>query len=397
MKGLRLGKVAQVVHGKYRRFYRPDVTLDMVFGQHVIDLRSDTVTQPSQLMRVAISEAEVGDDVYGEDPTVNRLQRKAANLFGKEAALFIPTTTMGNLIAVMSHCRSRGEEIIVGHKSHIYLSEQGSCAKFGGVHPRAVWNQDDGTFDLKELIQVIWAEDPHFTRSRLVCLENTHTKCGGKILPKGFLEDVNSLARENGLLVHLDGARFCNALVEYDEEPKEVAKLFDSLSICLTKGLGAPIGALLIGSKDLIQFGVRLRKVLGGGMRQAGVVGAAAEIALDQGQAQLKNDHQHAKMLASCISSLQSPLLSIHPDSVHSNIVIAAVDTSLIEPEDILMALAEGEPHIRALSMSSNDIRFVTHCDVTENDVISACHKIVETVRRLENQKRINFKRNLLN
>jgi len=371
------------------RSYRPDVTARHTADDaRVIDLRSDTVTQPSALMRVAMAEAEVGDDVYGEDPTVAALQKKAADLFGKESALFVPSGTMGNLIGVMSHCRSRGEEIILGHKCHLLLYEQGGVAQIGGVHPRAVWNKKDGTIDLKEIDDAVRDEDPHYPRTRLICLENTHNKCGGKVLPRAFLSDVRALATEKGLGVHLDGARFFNALAEYDEDPRDVAAAFDSLSVCLSKGLGAPVGSLLVGSEDLVTFGIRLRKVLGGGMRQAGVIAAAGQIAMDAGRRRLKEDHKHAKMLASCIADLSSPLISIDPSTVHTNIVICDVDVKTVDPAEILRRLAvvddKFQVSIRAGAMSASDIRFVTHVDVTHEDVQIAMLKIEKTIQELE-------------
>jgi len=371
------------------RSYRPDVT-----GRHaaddarVIDLRSDTVTQPSALMRVAMAEAEVGDDVYGEDPTVAALQKKASDLFGKESALFVPSGTMGNLIGVMSHCRSRGEELILGHKCHLLLYEQGGVAQIGGVHPRAVWNKKDGTMELKDIEDAVRDEDPHYPRTRLICLENTHNACGGKVLPRAFLSDVRALATEKGLGVHLDGARFFNALAEYDEDPRDVAACFDSLSVCLSKGLGAPVGSLLVGSEDLVTFGIRLRKVLGGGMRQVGVLAAAGQIAIDAGRRRLKEDHKHAKMLASCIADLSSPLISIDPSTVHSNIVICDVDVKTVDPAEILRRLAvvddKFQVSIRAGAMSASDIRFVTHVDVSYEDLQIAMLKIEKTIKELE-------------
>lgn len=335
-----------------------------------------------------MASAQVGDDVYGEDPTVISLQNSAASLLGKDAALFVPSGTMGNLIGVLSHCRSRGEEIILGHKCHLLLYEQGGVAQIGGVNPRAVWNQKDGTMKLDEIAGAIRDDDPHYPRTRLICLENTHNACGGKVLPRSFLTDVRALATEKGLHVHVDGARFFNALAEYDEDPKDVAASFDSISICLSKGLGAPVGSLLVGNHDLISFGVRLRKVLGGGMRQSGVIAAAGQIAIDSGRKRLKEDHTHAKMLASCISSLSSPLISIDPSSVHSNIVICDVNTNLVDPGKILESLAAIDNQflisVRAGGMSASDIRFVTHVDVSLEDIKYSMEKIEKTIKDLE-------------
>lgn len=388
LKGRVLDNSFQIVGS---RFYRPDVSKHGTSGgtgTKVIDLRSDTVTRPSMNMRAAMASAEVGDDVYGEDPTVNALQKSVASLFGKEAALFVPSGTMGNLIGVLSHCRSRGEEIILGHKCHLLLYEQGGVAQIGGVHPRTVWNQKDGTMNLDDLAGAIRDEDPHYPRTRLICLENTHNACGGKVLPRAYLSDVRALATENGIGVHLDGARFCNALAEYDDDPKDVAACFDSISICLSKGLGAPVGSLLVGSQDLISFGIRLRKVLGGGMRQAGVIAAAGQIAIDSGRKRLNEDHKHAKMLASCIADLSSPLVSIDPTTVHSNIVISDVNTNLVDPGKILERLAAVDEEfpipVRAGGMSASDIRFVTHVDVSLEDIDYAMEKITKTIKELE-------------
>lgn len=374
----------------WRRCYRPDASNNVCAwdGTKVIDLRSDTVTRPSALMRAEMAAAEVGDDVYGEDPTVTALQNKAASFLGKEAALFVPSGTMGNLIGVLSHCRSRGEEVILGHKCHLLLYEQGGMAQIGGVHPRAVWNLKDGTMALDDLAGAVRDDDPHYPRTRLICLENTHNACGGKVLPRTFLSDVRALATEKGVGVHLDGARFFNALAEYDEDPRDVAASFDSLSICLSKGLGAPVGSVLVGSQDLISFGIRLRKVLGGGMRQAGVIAAAGLVAIEDGRKRLREDHKHAKMLASCIADLSSPLISIDPSTVHSNIVICDVDTKLVDPGDILERLSAVDENfpvpVRAGGMSAADIRFVTHVDVSPEDIDFAMGKIAKTIKDLE-------------
>ena len=260
----------------------------------MIDLRSDTVTRPSRAMLEQMMAAPVGDDVYGDDPTVNELQRYAAELSGKEAALFLPTGTQANLVALLSHCE-RGEEYIVGQGAHNYLYEAGGAAVLGSIQPQPIDAAADGTLPLDKVAAKIKADDIHFARTRLLSLENTHN---GKVLPRDYLRQAWEFTRERGLSLHVDGARIFNALVEYGCELKEIAQFCDSFTICLSKGLGTPVGSLLVGDKAYITRANRWRKMTGGGMRQAGILAAAGLYALQNNVARLKEDHENAAWLA---------------------------------------------------------------------------------------------------
>ena len=306
-----------------------------------IDLRSDTVTQPTAAMRAAMHEAELGDDVFAGDPTVNALQERIAALLGKEAALFVPSGTQSNLVAIMSHC-GRGDEYIVGQMAHTYRWEGGGAAVLGSVQPQPLDHQPDGTLALRDIEAAIKPDDAHFARSRLLALENT---IGGKVLPMAYLKDATALARGRGLATHLDGARLFNAAVAIGGDPRatarEMASHFDSVSVCFSKGLGAPVGSALVGSREFIRGAHRWRKMLGGGMRQAGVLAAAAIHAL-------------AKRLAEGLAGL--PGLTVEPPQ--TNIVFADLQgpraTGLIEHLKSRGVLATGLYRLR----------FVTHLDV---------------------------------
>ncbi len=260
----------------------------------MIDLRSDTVTRPSEAMRQAMAHAEVGDDVYGDDPTVNALQALAAKMCGKEAALFLPTGTQANLVALLTHCQ-RGEEYIVGQKAHNYMYEAGGAAVLGSIQPQPLDMSADGSIALDKIAAAIKPDDIHFARTRLLSLENTHS---GKVLPLDYLQKAYALTREKGLALHIDGARIMNAAVAQGVELREITQYCDTLTICLSKGLGAPIGSLLVGSKEYIHRANRWRKMTGGGMRQSGILAAAAIYALENNVARLKDDHDNAQWLA---------------------------------------------------------------------------------------------------
>jgi len=291
-----------------------------------IDLRSDTVTQPTAEMRAAMANAIVGDDVYGEDPTVNRLQEMAATLMGKEAGLFVPSGTMGNLAAVLAHC-NRGDEIILGNKSHTFLSEAGGIAALGGVQPYQVPNLPDGTLRLEDIRAAIRSDDPHHPTTRLVSLENTHNRCGGVAIGKKYTETVGQLAHEHGLYLHLDGARIFNAATALGVSAAELAAPADSVTFCLSKGLSAPVGSVLCGSKEFIQRALRIRKQLGGGMRQAGVLAAAGIVALETMRDQLEQDHARARHLARGLAFI--PGLVLDPGTPHTNMVFLNLDESV--------------------------------------------------------------------
>ena len=259
-----------------------------------IDLRSDTVTQPSEAMRAAMARAEVGDDVYGDDPTVNRLQDKAAELFGFEAGLFAPSGTQTNLIALLNHC-ARGDEYLVGQEAHTYKYEGGGAAVLGSIQPQPIANQPDGSIALADIAAYIKPDDLHFARTRVLALENT---IGGRVLGQDYMAAATALAHARGLATHLDGARICNAAVKQGIGLRDAVKGFDSVSVCLSKGLGAPVGSVLLGSRAFVEQGKRWRKMLGGGMRQAGILAAAGLYALEHNVERLADDHANAARLS---------------------------------------------------------------------------------------------------
>jgi threonine aldolase len=284
----------------------------------IVDLRSDTVTQPTPEMREAMSKAQVGDDVYEDDPTVNKLQEMAAGMLGKEAALFVPSGTMGNLLALLTHCQ-RGDEVIVGGQSHIYLNEAGGMSALGGIHPRPIRNQADGTLALDEVRASIQSEDVHHTITRLVCIENTQNICGGVPLTADYTRQAGELAHANGLALHIDGARLFNAAVAQNVSAQELAAPADSVMFCLSKGLAAPIGSMLAGTAKFIKRARHLRKMLGGGMRQAGVVAAAGIVSLEMMIERLDEDHARARRLAESLRQVRGIVMD--KGSPHTNMV----------------------------------------------------------------------------
>jgi threonine aldolase len=288
-----------------------------------IDLRSDTVTQPTPAMRQAMAEAEVGDDVYGEDPTVNRLQEMAANLTGHEAGLFVSSGTQGNLIAILAHCQ-RGDEVILGKSAHTFLYEAGGISALGGVHSAQIPNQPDGTLALQDITAAIRPDDAHHPITRLVALENTHNRCGGTVLDAAYTQAVADLAHSRGLALHIDGARLFNAAIALGVPARELSAPADSVTFCLSKALCAPVGSVLTGSRDFIQRAHRLRKVLGGGMRQAGILAAAGIIALERMVKRLAEDHARAKTLAAGLRQL--PGIALDPGSPHTNMIFLTLD-----------------------------------------------------------------------
>lgn len=287
-----------------------------------IDLRSDTVTAPTPAMREAMYAAQVGDDVYGEDPTVNRLQELAAEKTGKQAALFVASGTMGNLVAVLAHC-DRGDEVILGHLAHTFLFEAGGVSALGGVHSHQIPNQANGTLALEDIRNAIRGDDDHFPVTRLVCLENTHNRCGGVALSAEYTRQVYNLARKNNLQVHLDGARLFNAAVAQGVSAAELAGPTDSVTFCLSKALCAPVGSVLCGSREFIRRAHRIRKQLGGGMRQAGVLAAAGIVALETMVDRLTEDHARARSLAARLQAL--PGLILDPGSPYTNMVFVSL------------------------------------------------------------------------
>ena len=283
-----------------------------------IDLRSDTVTKPTPEMREAMAEAEVGDDVYRDDPTVNRLEDLAASMLGKEAALFVPSGTMGNLIALLVHCQ-RGDEAIVGDKSHIYLNEAGGMSALGGIQPCPVPNQKDGTLALNDILASIRTEDVHHPITRLICLENTQNVCGGVPLTPAYTREVGELAHTNNLSLHIDGARIFNAAAAQNVSVKDLVDPADSVMFCLSKGLAAPLGSMLVGTKRFIARARHLRKMLGGGMRQVGIVAAAGIISLETMTKRLGDDHKRARILADGLKMI--PGIVLDAGTPYSNMI----------------------------------------------------------------------------
>jgi threonine aldolase len=330
-----------------------------------IDLRSDTVTLPTPAMRQAMAMAEVGDDVYGEDPTVNRLQNLAASLVGKEAGLFVPSGTMSNLTAVLAHCE-RGDEVILGNKSHTFLFEGGGISALGSVHSCQVPNQPDGTLALQDIQDAIRPDDVHHPITRLICLENTHNRCGGVTLSPEYTRLVGQIARQHDLRLHLDGARLFNAAVAQGVSAQELAEPADSVSICLSKGLSAPVGSVLCGSKPFIQRALRIRKQLGGGMRQAGILAAAGIVALETMVERLAEDHLRAKRLAAELRKL--PGLQTDPESPSTNMVFLNLEENVpLNTRELANRLAERG--IKVGVVGSRRFRLVTHYGIEDGDI----------------------------
>jgi threonine aldolase len=323
-----------------------------------IDLRSDTVTKPTPAMRAAMNAAEVGDDVFGDDPTINLLQERVADLVGMEAALFLPTGTQSNLVGLMAHCQ-RGEEYIVGQDAHTYKYEGGGAAVLGSIQPQPIENAADGTIPLEKIRAAVKPDDAHFARTRLIAIENT---IGGKVIPESYLAEVRAFAVSAGLNTHLDGARVFNAAVKTQCNVKQICAHFDSVSICLSKGLGTPAGSVLCGSKDFIKAGHRWRKMLGGGMRQAGILAAAGLYALEHNVERLAEDHDNATHLAQSLNAI-APLKVAMPQT---NILFVEVP-----PEDCVALGA----HVRdagVLAFISPRTRLVTHLDVSRAQIDAA-------------------------
>ncbi len=329
-----------------------------------IDLRSDTVTLPCPAMIEAIHRAELGDDVFGEDPTINRLETMAADRFGKEAALLVASGTMGNLASVLAHCR-RGDEVILGDQSHTFYYEAGGISALGGVHPHTVLNQPDGTMALTDIERAIRPDDVHFPRTSLICLENTQNRCGGVALSVEYTDAVADLARRHGLAVHLDGARIFNAAVALGVDVKALVENVDSVSFCLSKGLAAPVGSIVVGSADFIAELRRVRKLLGGGMRQAGIIAAAGIVALEQMVDRLAEDHNNAAKLAQGIA--ETPGLAVDLARVQTNIVYFDITSDMLTAKDLVAGLATR--CVKMLTVSSTCIRAVTHYGITAEDI----------------------------
>lgn len=344
-----------------------------------VDLRSDTVTKPTPEMREAMAEAEVGDDVYRDDPTVNKLEALAAERLGKESAIFVPSGTMGNLLALLVHCQ-RGDEVIVGDKSHIYLNEAGGMSALGGMQPCPIPNQKDGTLALDDIFSSIRTEDVHHPITRLICLENTQNICGGVPLTAEYTRQVGEIAHKNSLALHIDGARIFNSAVAQNVDVKELAAPADSVMFCLSKGLGSPIGSMLVGTERFVNRARHLRKMLGGGMRQVGIVAAAGILSLEKMVDRLSEDHKHAKRIAEGLRQIKG--IDVDENGPYSNMIYLNLskDTSIS-----MLQIAERLKEFGVLidAEDSRRLRLVTHYWIDEDGVeksVSAFREALQVV-----------------
>ncbi|MBM3143478.1 MAG: low-specificity L-threonine aldolase [Chloroflexi bacterium] len=341
----------------------------------IIDLRSDTVTHPTPAMREAMATAQVGDDVYGEDPTINQLQEMAAERLGKEAGLFVPSGTMGNLAAILAYC-NRGDEIILGNQTHIFLNEAGGIAALGGIHPYPIPNQPNGTLALDDIREAIRSDDPHHPITRLIALENTHNCCGGAVLTAEYTQAVADLAHANGLVLHLDGARIFNAATALDVDVASLVAPVDSVTFCLSKGLCAPVGSVLCGSKEFIARAHRVRKQLGGGMRQAGILAAAGIVALHEIAPRLAEDHVRARNLAQGLRNIPGVILDSGEPA--SNMVYLTLGEDLpLNAEDAARRLKGC--HVLVDVVSPRRFRLVTHYWIDDQ----AIHSTIEAFEKV--------------
>lgn len=341
-----------------------------------VDLRSDTVTKPTPEMREAMAEAEVGDDVFGDDPTVNHLEELASGMLGKEAALFVPSGTMGNLIALLVHCQ-RGDEVIVGNKSHIYLNEAGGMSALGGIQPCPVQNQSDGTLALDDILASIRTEDVHHPITRLICIENTQNVCGGIPLSAEYTHQVGELAHANNLLLHIDGARIFNAATSQNVPVQKLVEPADSVMFCLSKGLASPIGSLVLGTRKFIARARHIRKMLGGGMRQVGIVAAAGIVSLEQMTKRLGDDHARAKKIADGLRQVKG--LNVDPHSPYTNMVYLDISD---EAGKNLFQIGEQLKNLGILVDADNAkrLRLVTHYwvdDAAVDRTVSAFREVL--------------------
>ena len=340
-----------------------------------VDLRSDTVTKPTPEMREAMAEAEVGDDVYGDDPTVNHLEEMAAKMLGKESALFVPSGTMGNLIALLVHCQ-RGDEVIVGSQSHIYLNEAGGMSALGGIQPCPVQNQPDGTLALDDISASIRTEDVHHPITRLICLENTQNVCGGVPLTIEYTRTVGKLARANNLFLHIDGARIFNSAAAQNVSVRELVQPADSVMFCLSKGLASPIGSMVVGTRKFIVRARHIRKMLGGGMRQAGIVAAAGIISLEKMTKRLGDDHTRAKKMADALRQIKG----LDVDSPYTNMVYLNIAEG-VKLNPIQIGERMKQCHVLVDADHTRRLRLVTHYlidDAAVEKAVSAFREVLD-------------------
>ena len=342
----------------------------------IIDLRSDTVTLPSDEMRQSIANADLGDDVFREDPTINQLESKSSELFGKEAAIFVPSGTMGNLASILAHC-DRGTEIILGDKSHTFLYEGGGISAFGGIHSRQLPNQDDGTLDVEEIKSAIRTENDHFPKTSAISLENTHNMCFGMPLSVEYINSVALIAKENGLKLHIDGARIFNAAVALNVAVKDLVENADSVTFCLSKGLAAPVGSVVCGGEKFIYQVRRNRKALGGGMRQAGILAAAGLLSLNLAESQLLEDHKNAKLLAEGIAQING--LTLDEKKVQTNIIYFGLNSPKLTGSQLVSKMENRG--IKFFETNPNIFRLVTHYGITAEDVITTLNTFTDIMK----------------
>lgn len=331
----------------------------------IVDLRSDTVTLPTPQMRDAMYNTELGDDVYGEDPTVNRLEAMSAERLGMEAGLLTASGTMSNLLALLTHVTARGEEVIMGDLAHTFLYEVGGPAGLGSITTRTVRNQPDGTMRLDEVEASVRGPNVHHPRTRLIVVENTHNRMGGAVLPSSYLEDLRSLASRHGVKIHMDGARIFNAAVALGVDAAGLTRSVDTVCFCLSKGLACPVGSVLCGPKDFIDEARRYRKMVGGGMRQAGILAAAGIVALNEMVERLADDHDNARRLAAGLAVL--PGIRLNPDAVQTNIIVFDVDPDRLKPAEFHRAMCDRG--IKFNAVGGPRFRLVTHYGIEREDV----------------------------
>ncbi len=355
----------------------------------VIDLRSDTVTQPTEDMRKAMAEAEVGDDVLGEDPTMTRLEQMAAEMLGKEAAVFTASGTMSNLVAALTHC-NRGDEVIMGSEAHMFWNEVGGTATLAGVQVRLVPNDDQGRLNPLEVAAAIRPKgNIHFPPTGLVCLENTHNRCNGGVLTPEDLKAVADVAHANGVPVHLDGARIFNAAVYLETPARELVRDVDDVCFCLSKGLSAPVGSLLCGSQEFIDRARKWRKMVGGGMRQVGILAAAGIVALETMIDRLAEDHAHARRLAEGLVLI--PGIHVDPQRFPTNIVFVEVGPDLGSVQEFMGRLSQAG--VKVSYPGSNRFRMVTHRHITAEDVDTAIDRVAGVARGMRSTGKASLQR----
>ncbi len=333
----------------------------------VIDLRSDTVTLPSQEIRQAIFDSELGDDVFQEDKNVNLLEKKAAEISGKEAALLVPSGTMANLISFLVHC-PRGTEALLGNKSHTFIYEAGGISAFGGIHSHQLKNDNQGLIALNDIKEAIREDNVHFPKTSLISLENTHNKCFGAPLSKDYIDAVSEISKSNNLKLHIDGARIFNATVSLNISLSSLVENVDSITFCLSKGLSCPIGSVICGSEEFIYSARRMRKALGGGMRQAGVIASAGLVALKTMNDQIKIDHQNAKLLADGLSNIKNIILDTN--KIHTNIIYFKLADDIMNAKEFLKTMENAG--ILFFESFENQYRLVTHSGITQDDIDNA-------------------------